>query len=139
MRNILYILLLVSQVFFAQNGFEKGNDLYKNGKYEQAIDAYNSELSGKKHSAELYFNLANCYYKLNKVAPAIYNYEKALVLKPNDGDIANNLKFAQKRTVDEIKVVPKVGFEKLLRDFTAKYHYNTWAWISVGFSALFLK
>ena len=138
MRNILYILLLVSQVFFAQNGFEKGNDLYKNGKYEQAIDAYNSVLSTKKQSADLYFNLANCYYKLNKVAPAIYNYEKALVLNPNDKDIANNLRFAQKRTVDEIKVVPKVGFAKLLRDFTGLYHYNTWAWISISFSALFL-
>ena len=138
MRKIVYIVLLISQVFFAQNGFEKGNDLYKNGKYEQAIDAYKSELAAKKESAELYFNLGNCYYKLNKVAPAIYNYEKALVLNPNDTDITNNLKFAQKRTVDEIKEVPKVGFAKLLRDFTAIYHYNTWAWISVAFSVLFL-
>lgn len=138
MKNIVYIVLLVSQVFFAQSDFDKGNNWYKNGKYEQAIDAYTSVLSAKKHSAELYFNLGNCYYKLNKVAPAIYNYEKALVLKPNDADIINNLKFAQKRTVDEIKVIPKVGFEKLLHDFTSKYHYNTWAWISVAFSVLFL-
>lgn len=138
MKNIVYIVLLVSQIFFAQNSFDKGNSLYKNGKYEQAIDAYTSELTAKKHSAELYFNLGNCYYKLNKVAPAIYNYEKALVLKPNDSEIANNLKFAQKRTVDEIKEVPKVGFAKLLRDFTALYHYNSWAWISVAFSVLFL-
>lgn len=138
MKNILYILLLVSQIFFAQEAFDKGNELYKNGKYEQAIDAYNSVLSANKQSAELYFNLGNCYYKLNKVAPAIYNYEKALVLNPNDGDIQNNLKFAQKRTVDEIKVVPKVGFAKLLRDFTGMYHYNSWAWIAVAFSVLFL-
>lgn len=137
MKNILYILLLVSQVFFAQTGFEKGNDYYKNGKYEQAIDAYNSVISSKKQSAELYFNLGNCYYKLNKVAPAIYNFEKALVFSPDNSDIVNNLKFAQKRTVDEIKVVPKVGFEKLLRDFTGKYNYNTWAWIAVAFSVLF--
>ncbi len=138
MKYLFYILLLTSQFFFAQGGFEKGNDYYKNGKYEQAIDAYNSVLSAKKQSAELYFNLGNCYYKLNKVAPAIYNYEKALVLSPNDSDIQNNLRFAQKRTVDEIKVVPKVGFAKLLRDFTGMYHYNTWAWISVVFSILFL-
>lgn len=139
MKHLLYILLLlVSQVFFAQDGFKKANDYYKNGKYEQAIDAYNSVLSANKQSAELYFNLGNCYYKLNKVAPAIYNYEKALVLNPNDTDVLNNLKFAQKRTVDEIKVVPKVGFSKLLRDFTGLYHYNTWAWISVTFAVLFL-
>lgn len=138
MKKLVYLILLVSQVFFAQSGFEAGNDLYKKGQYEQAIDAYSSVLSAKKQSAELYFNIANCYYKLNKVAPAIYNYEKALVLSPNNQDVLNNLKFAQKRTVDEVKVIPKVGFEKLLRDFTAIYNYDKWAWLAITFSVLFL-
>jgi chromate transport protein ChrA len=48
------------------------------------------------------------------------------------------LKFAQKKTIDEIKIVPKVGFAKLVRDFTGVFNYNTWAWISVGLSVLFL-
>ncbi|MFV8465924.1 tetratricopeptide repeat protein [Flavobacterium sp. LB1P62] len=138
MKNIVYILLLSTQVFFAQNGFEKGNAYYEKGKYEEAVTAYESVLKDNKHSSELYFNLGNAYYKLNKVAPSIYNYEKALVLNPNDSDSSNNLKFAQKRTIDEIKVIPKVGFGKLVRDFTGIYHYNTWAWISVGIAASFL-
>jgi len=75
---------------------------------------------------------------LNKVAPAIYNYEKALVLNPDDTEIANNLKFAQKMQIDEIKVIPTVGFSKMVHDFASIFHYNTWAWISVGFSTLFL-
>ena len=138
MKNILYLLLLTTQFFFAQTGFEKGNDLYQKGKYEQAISEYESILATKQHSAELYFNLGNCYYKLNKVAPAIYNYEKALVLNPDDAEIANNLKFAQKLQIDEIKVVPQVGFSKMVHDFTSIFHYNTWAWISVGLATLFL-
>ena len=138
MKKLVFIFLLVSQVFFAQSNFEKGNALYQKGNYEEAITAYESILSGKKESAELYFNLANCYNKLNKVAPAIYNYEKALVLNPNDTEILNNLLFAHKMTIDEIKVVPKVGFAKLLRDFTGIFHYDTWAWITVSFSGLFL-
>jgi hypothetical protein len=138
MKQILYIFLLLTQVIFAQNGFETGNDLYQKGKYNEAVAAYENVLKTNKQSAELYFNLGNCYYKLNKVAPAIYNYEKALVLSPNDKDVQTNLRFAQKRTIDEVKVIPKVGFAKLLRDFTGIYHYNTWAWISVSFSVLFL-
>jgi hypothetical protein len=138
MKQILYIFLLLTQVIFAQNGFETGNDLYQKGKYNEAVGAYENVLKTNKQSAELYFNLGNCYYKLNKVAPAIYNYEKALVLSPNDKDVQTNLRFAQKRTIDEVKVIPKVGFAKLLRDFTGIYHYNTWAWISVSFSVLFL-
>lgn len=138
MKNILYLLLLTTQVFFAQSSFEKGNALYQKGKYDQAIAEYESVLAAKQHSSELYFNLGNCYYKLNKVAPAIYNYEKALVLNPDDSEIANNLKFAQKMQIDEIKVIPTVGFSKMVHDFASIFHYNTWAWISVGFSTLFL-
>lgn len=138
MKKLVFIVLLTTQFFFGQNGFEKGNALYQKGQYEAAINAYQSVLDGKQHSAALYFNLGNCYYKLNKVAPAIYNYEKALVLSPDDSEIHNNLKFAQKMTIDEIKDVPKVGFAKLLRDFTGTFHYDCWAWIAVSLSTLFL-
>ena len=138
MGKLVFIFLFITQIFSAQNGFEKGNALYQKGEYEAAISAYESVLNGKQQSAEVYFNLGNCYYKLNKVAPAIYNYEKALVFHPNDSEIINNLKFAQKMTIDEIKEVPKVGFAKLLRDFTAIFHYDSWAWIAVSLSTLFL-
>ncbi len=138
MKKLLILLLLTTQFFFAQTSFEKGNDLYQKGKYEQAIKEYESILATKKHSAELYFNLGNCYYKLNKVAPAVYNYEKALVLNPDNDEIHNNLKFAQKLQIDEIKVIPQVGFSKLIHDFTSVFHYNTWAKISVGLATLFL-
>jgi len=138
MKKLLFLFLLTTQVFFAQSGFETGNTLYQKGKYEQAIKAYESVLGTKKHSAELYFNLGNCYYKLSKGAPAIYNYEKALLLNPDDKEILNNLKFAQKLNIDEVKEVQKVGFSKMIHDFTSEFHYNTWAWISVAFSTLFL-
>lgn len=137
MKKILF-LVLTTQFFFAQSGFEKGNSLYQKGKYEQAISAYESVLDTNQHSSDLYFNLGNCYYKLNKVAPAIFNYEKALLLNPDDSEILNNLEFAQKLQIDEIKVVPKLGFSKFIFDFTSVFHYNAWAWISVGLASLFL-
>jgi tetratricopeptide (TPR) repeat protein len=138
MKKIFYIFLLITQTFFAQNGFKEGNDLYQSAKYDLAIKAYESVLESNKESAELYFNLGNCYYKLNQPAPAIYNYEKALVLDPDNTGVLNNIKFVQKQTIDEIKVVPKVGFAKLLRDFTGIYTFETWAAIAVGFAFLFL-
>lgn len=138
MKKILIIVLLISQGFYAQTGFETGNTLYQKGQYEKAITAYESVLATNNHSAELYFNLGNCYYKLKKVAPSIYNYEKALLLSPDDADIQNNLKFAQKLTIDEVKEIPTVGFSKMLHDITSTFHYNTWAWIAIGFSSLFL-
>jgi tetratricopeptide (TPR) repeat protein len=138
MKHIFYTLLLTSQIFFAQNGFEKGNELYQKGKYDLAVKAYESVLATNKQSLQLYFNLGNSYYKMNELAPAIYNYEKALVLDPNNKETLNNIRFAQKQTIDEIKVIPKVGFGKLVRDFTGNYTYDAWAWISVAFATLFL-
>jgi len=138
MKKILFLFLLITQFFFAQAGFETGNSLYQKGQYEKAITAYESVLATNQQSAELYFNIGNCYYKLKKVAPSIYNYEKALLLSPDDADIQNNLKFAQKLTIDEVKEIPTVGFSKMIHDLTSTFHYNTWAWISVGFSTLFL-
>jgi tetratricopeptide (TPR) repeat protein len=138
MKNILYLFLFIFQVSFAQTAFEKGNTFYQKEKYQEAITSYESILKSGKHSADLYFNLGNCYYKLHQVAPAIYNYEKALLLNPNDKDLQTNLGFAQKMAIDDIKVIPKVGFKKLIQDFTSNYHYDTWAWIAVSFAFIFL-
>lgn len=41
-------------------------------------------------------------------------------------------------TIDDIKVIPKVGFHKLISDFTSSYYYDTWAWMAVVFAFLFL-
>ena len=138
MKNLVYLFLLITQVFFAQTGFENGNALYKQGNYQEAIDAYETVFRTQKQSPELYFNMANCYYKLNKVAPSIYNYEKALVLNPNFEAAKTNLEIAKKLQIDDIKVIPKVGIGKMLKNATSTYNYDTWAWISVAFAMLFL-
>lgn len=137
MKNILYILLIFAQTLWAQSDFETGNALYAKEKYTEATQSYENIINSGKQSAEVYFNLGNCYYKLHQVAPAIYNYEKALLLNPNDTEIKTNLEFARKMTIDDIKVIPKVGFHKIIADFTSIYHYDTWAWIAVGLSFLF--
>lgn len=138
MKNILYLFLFIFQISVAQSSFEKGNEFYQKENYQAAITSYESILKSGKHSADLYFNLGNCYFKLHKVAPAIYNFEKALLLNPSDKDIQTNLGFAQKMAIDDIKVIPKVGFHKLIHDFTSTYYYDTWAWIAVSLAFVFL-
>ena len=121
----------------SQKVFEIANEMYKKGDYENAIQKYEFiEKSLKQESADLYFNLGNSYYKLNKVAPSIYYYEKALLLKPSDKAIKTNLAFAQKRTIDNIKVVNELGFTKFIKGITSIFSINTWTWLSVAFSVI---
>lgn len=128
---------MFAQLSWAQNPFELGNQYYSKGKYDLAIQNYESIIASGKESAEVYFNLGNCYYKLHKVAPAVYNLEKALLLNPNDDEIKTNLDFARKMAIDDIKIIPRVGFHKLIQDFTSTYYYDTWAWIAVALALVF--
>ncbi len=137
MKKLLYIVLLVAQVVVAQS-FDKGNTLYRKGDYKGAIKEYEGILAKKQESTEIYFNLGNAYYKLNKVAPAVYNYEKALQLSPGNKDVEVNLAFAQKMVLDDIKAVPDKGFGTALYHRLGAFHYNTWAWVAVIFSFLIL-
>jgi uncharacterized protein YgiM (DUF1202 family) len=140
MKKLVYILitLFVAQAACAQAAFDKANELYRKQKYAEAAQEYENILKGKKESAEVYFNLGSAYYKMGEIAPAIYNLEKALVLNPNDKDATINLGYAKKMAIDDIKEVPKVGFSKMLYSVTGIYHYDTWAWIAIGFSFGFL-
>lgn len=137
MKKLILILLFISQSIIAQTAFDRGNQLYQKGSYDKAILTYEAIEKSGVHSSELYFNLGNSYYKNNQVAPAIYYFEKALLLNPNDVSVLNNLSFAQKRTIDQIEELPKVGLVKLVQDFTTSFHYDSWAWITVVLSFVF--
>ena len=136
MRYFVYLFLLASQFIYAQD-FEKANELYRGEKYEAAAQEYEKIVASGKESSELYFNLANAYYKLAKVGPSIYYYEKALLLNPHDSEIENNLKFAQKMQIDDVKEFQVSGIKSLVTNFTSTFHYNTWAWIAIAAAFLF--
>ncbi|RLD28527.1 MAG: ion channel protein [Bacteroidetes bacterium] len=141
MKKIIYILILLLNTFtIAQNNelFTKGNSLYNDGKYQDAINTYESILNTNNHSAELYFNLANAYYKLNRIAPSVYYYEKALQLSPNDQDIKNNLTFVKNMTIDAIEIIPEMGFSKITNNIINRFSFDVWAIFSIVFVVLFV-
>ncbi|GAA4275025.1 tetratricopeptide repeat protein [Aquimarina gracilis] len=141
MKRIVEILtfLIVTACFSqGEEAFQRGNSLYNQEKYQEAIDAYTSILDSGKESASLYYNLGNAHYKLSKIGPSVYYFEKALELAPNDDDIKNNLVFAQNATIDAIDVIPEGFISKTLNSFTSITTFDGWAWFAVLCVVLFV-
>ncbi|MEX0997058.1 MAG: SH3 domain-containing protein [Flavobacteriaceae bacterium] len=142
----LVCLLFITLSFFAssqnEQKFEQGKEHYKEANYEAAISSWESILESGEHSAALYFNLGNAYYRIDQIAPSIYYYEKALQLAPGDPEIKNNLAFAQNQTIDIIEPLPKNLFSSWIEGTTKIFSFDNWAKTAVvfiiGFVLLFL-
>ncbi|MFM2230922.1 MAG: hypothetical protein RL607_2180 [Bacteroidota bacterium] len=135
MRKVIVFLFLSLFGFLsAQNSFEAANALYQKGSFSEAANLYERELKAGNESAELHYNLGNCYYKLHRVAPAIFHLEKAHLMDPYDSAIENNLVFARKISADTIPHFPKVGFEKMLVQSTGLFYYETWGYLTLVFA-----
>lgn len=138
MKNLVYTIafLLLTNLGFGQGNelFNKANDAYADGNYKEATRLYEKVLNEGYQSPELYFNLANTYYKQERIAPSIYYYEKALQLAPGESYIINNLKFAQNMTIDEIDVTPLSSFEESKRAFIFSFNFNQWAYVAIFLS-----
>jgi len=119
-----------------QSVFKKANEQYQAESYKEAVMSYEHVLEQGFTSAEVYFNLGNAYYKTNRLANAIYAYEKALLLDPLHKDAQVNLNYANARIVDSIKTIPMSAFEKFNNTILAMFSYNGWAKIAVTFSLL---
>ncbi|MEE2773952.1 MAG: sulfotransferase [Pseudomonadota bacterium] len=76
----------------ASNYLIAGNNFYKSGDFERAIEKYEQALSANPEYAEAYFNKANALIENNNDAfNAIKNYKSALEINPNYMRAYNNL------------------------------------------------
>jgi len=138
-KFLLIISILFSLVSYSQSSnelFSNANKLYKNGAYNKAIALYLSIEEQGLESGDLYFNLGNCYYKLDKVAPSIYYYEKALKINPMHQDANVNLTFAKRMTIDVIEELPRTFLQRFSESIIQKLPFDVWAIIAVFASFL---
>ncbi|MCX7983746.1 MAG: tetratricopeptide repeat protein [Bacteroidetes bacterium] len=105
--------------------FERGNIFYKNGQYEHAAKIYQQIIDSGYISAEVYYNLGNSYYRLERLAQAILAFERAARLKPNDPDIQHNVKLCYLKTIDRIEPLPELFLIQWLRAFASLVSQST--------------
>lgn len=140
MRKFAFLLLVFVSFANAQNEtlFNSGTEAYNKGDYNKAIERYLAIVENGQHSAELYYNLGNSYYKLNQIAPSIYYFEKALLLKPGDPEIKNNLGYAQNMTLDAIETMPETGLSRIYKNVVSVLSFDQWGYAAVVLMVLFV-
>lgn len=69
----------------------KAQEAYGAGNLQEAENIYQRLLQEMGPNADLYYNLANVYYRQNRLGQASLGYEKALLLHPRDADLRANL------------------------------------------------
>lgn len=142
MRIFLFIVFTVAGSVFAQSAaqlhFERANELYQAGKYQDAIDIYQKILTDGKVSGEVYFNLGNAYYKTGDIGHAILYYERAKIFLEDDEALDQNLRIARLKTVDEIEPIPQLFLLAWWREIQHLISLNALAWVTYGIFVLLI-
>ena len=130
--SIRFLILFITSCNMSTFGstdstFYNSNQLFKEARYLEAIDGYKSILDQKISHATLYYNIGNCYYRMDSLAKTILFYEKAYLHAPNDNDIKYNINIANQKLIDDIKAVPDFIFVNWFKSFNSVLSESQWA------------
>lgn len=136
----LFVALIVCLNVQAVGEFnlDKADEAYTAGSYDTALEIYNSALDKGYESADLYYNVANCYFRKGELAASILNYERALKLDPSHDDAKHNLEFAESRTVDKIDSLGSVFLVDWWNAIANITSADAWAWIAISLFVVLL-
>lgn len=98
-RGFLFFLFSVFALLPAgfaaspQESFQQANQSYSSRNFPEAIKAYEDLERQGLQSGDLFYNLANSYYRQGEMGEAVYYYLKALRYSPRDRDLVANYKY----------------------------------------------
>lgn len=111
---------------------------YSNSEYDKALEIYLSLNEKDYYSAGLFYNIANCYYKLNDLPSAILWYERARILDPANEDIKVNLEIANSQIKNKVDALPVVFYMQWYYKMINRFNSDSWAWIGFILFIIFL-
>jgi tetratricopeptide (TPR) repeat protein len=148
--KILLVILFAVQFILVKQGkvyaqtdddyknIKKANKAYVDEKFDSAVTIYEKIITKGYIAPELNYNLGNAYYRLGDYKRAILNYERALLLNPDDENTKANLELSQRFIQDKIDVVPTFFLIRWLQAFVDMFSANTWSYINIFSFVLFL-
>ena len=131
--SLILVFLISFNLYGNDSLFVSANSDYANQEYNAAIKKYNLILSSKLESPELYYNLANSFFKINEIHQAIYYYEKALKIKPDFDDAKENLEICNLQLIDKIEEIPELMITSLYNNIINFLSLKNWIYLTLIF------
>lgn len=111
---LLFVLLTHSMAAVAQSR-AAADSAYARKDYAAAAATY-EQLVRKVPAADVYYNLANAYFRMDKLPEAVLNYERAHRLDPSDEDTRYNLALCRSRLTDRFGARGEMFFVTFTRN-----------------------
>jgi len=135
MKILIFLFLFVEIVSAGEleNLFQKGNEHYLKGEYQETIRIFQSIVEKGYQGKSLYYNLGNAYFRIGKIGLAILYYEKAKKISTSDEDVNYNLAFANSKIADKIETLPKFFIFDWWENALALFSISGWTYAAYLF------
>ena len=97
---------------------------------QQTPNNDNVPIENNMESNAIYYNLGNCYYKIQDWANAIWHYEKSLLLK-KDINTLENLELTKLKIKDKIQPLPQLFYKKWWNNLINLQTTKSWQILSL--------
>src|SRR5690554_3364744 len=143
MKKLIYLIFfglagmyaVAQDITSAREAFDLGNEAYKTGEYEEALDYYQQAAEETK-GVFINYNLGNTYFKLDKLPESILYYERALKFDPGNADVLHNLELVNGMIVDRIDNLPESRAHIWWKEFRYGLGPDGWAIASIGLAVV---
>jgi hypothetical protein len=117
--------------------FAAGNAAYEAGDYSAAIDRYREVAESGVVHRDLYYNLANAYFKSGDLGHAVLWYERSLQIDPRNDDTRANLAVVRSMLRDQQLVSARGGVKGVLMGWHRRLSTEESVAVACIFYALF--
>lgn len=130
-RTADYKTVNASMLDSSDDLWNSANRLYAENHYAQALDLYSMLYGREQITAELCYNIGNCYYRMDSVGQSVLWYSRALKLDPSDEDAQYNLLVAQQKVRDRIEPLPEFFLKNWITKLGNTFSSNQWSLIAL--------
>ena len=138
MKQFILVILIIIVGNQAYSGnreiiekFNEADNFYEQNNFEEALKLYNEIIAEGYESGDLYFNIANTYYRMNIVGLSVYYFEKARISDPVNEDITYNLELALLRIKNRPAVMPELAVVSFFKQIIMFRTNDFWGILSL--------